>query len=191
MPPDQPQYSFLVLNLPLLYRSLFCQARPWAAWNCIFMNRAEGLYAAIRRECSDISHWQHEYSTALFKLPTISTHTEAINYTIMALEQINMSACPLNEEKSGCWIKSNTRFHLIKLYLCQHNKPWIKERHTTSCSTVTFVCDPYRTGHSLMGHYCRLSVMDEVWTKIIWADAQAPDETLGDIHSPTSETKMW
>ncbi len=72
----------------LVYRSLFRQARHRAAWNCIFMNRAEAPYTAIKRECSDISPWQHGYGAALFQAPTISlsltyTHTHSwtpINY---------------------------------------------------------------------------------------------------------------
>ena len=44
-----------IKSASLVYRSLFRQARHRAAWNCIFMNRAEAPYTAIKRECSDIS----------------------------------------------------------------------------------------------------------------------------------------
>ena len=48
-------------SVSLVCRGLFCQVRHRAAWNCIFMNRAEAAYTAIKGECSDISPGQHEY----------------------------------------------------------------------------------------------------------------------------------
>lgn len=86
----------------LSYRSLFSQARNRPTWNCVFMNRAEAPYTAIRRECSDISHWQYEDVQSSSKCTPIYIYTQlnthklhlAINSTIVVLEQTNTFLLP-------------------------------------------------------------------------------------------------
>lgn len=116
-----------------MYRSLFRQASHRAAWNCIFMNRAEAPYTAIKRECSDISHWQHEYGAALFQKPTPThTHTElkthklppAINYTVMALGANKHISPPHWIKKTpACGSNPTYRLRLIHDPIHHHDNP--------------------------------------------------------------------
>lgn len=155
--------SVSLIHVSLVYRSLLHQAWHRAAWNCIFMNRAEAPYTAIKRECSDISHWQHEYSAALFQAPNPAhTHTHKLHPAIYCHGTgANKHISPSHwiKKNLACGSNPTYRLHLIHNPIHQHDIPMCYVRIQTTRHPGSFEFVSNARGTFLLHTVCPVGLI--------------------------------